>query len=335
MPQLPPEYLDSATPPDVEVTDRVRLRYPDPTLGLAVPGAAEAAEGHPLVTVGDSLTHGMSSGAVFDTRLSWPAIVARSLRVNLSMPDYAGPLGGIPFNIEGLLRGLQDEFGDRLSGLELLKLPLTLQRLADSNEDYWERGAGSLPPPAVRHTNLGIYGWDVRDCLSYTASLAATRLAGSPAHDDLLGAIPSNDSDIAARSVLTGCEPSAAQIDAAAWLGDNGGIGTLIVAHGSNNALRAVVDKQLNWSGTGYDTLDGKGSYNVWRPSHFALEYGTLVDRIRAISAQRVVLATVPHVTVAPIANGVNPDRPGQKTPPSPRPCATPGQRAATGSCST
>lgn len=313
MPQLPPEYLDSATPPDVEVTDRVRVRYPDPTLGLAVPDVAEAAEGHPLVTVGDSLTHGMSSGAVFDTRLSWPAIVARSLRVNLSMPDYAGPLGGIPFNIEGLLRGLQDEFGDRLSGLELLKLPLTLQRLADSNEDYWERGAGSLPPPAVRHTNLGIYGWDVRDCLSYTAGLAATRLAGSPAHDDLLGAIPSNDSDIAARSVLTGCEPSAAQIDAAAWLGDNGGIGTLIVAHGSNNALRAVVDKQLNWSGTGYDTLDGKGSYNVWRPSHFALEYGTLVDRIRAISAQRVVLATVPHVTVAPIANGVNPDRPGQK----------------------
>jgi hypothetical protein len=147
MSQLPPEYLDSATPSDVEVTDRVRLRYPDPTLRLEVPAAAEAAAGHPLVTVGDSLTHGMSSGAVFDTRLSWPAIVARSLRVDLSMPDYAGPLGGIPFNIEGLLRGLQDEFGDRLSGLELLKLPLTLQRLADSNEDYWERGAGSVPPP--------------------------------------------------------------------------------------------------------------------------------------------------------------------------------------------
>jgi hypothetical protein len=69
MPQLPPEYLDSATPPDVEVTDRVRLRYPDPTLGLEVPAAAGAAAGHPLVTVGDSLTHGMSSGAVFDTRL--------------------------------------------------------------------------------------------------------------------------------------------------------------------------------------------------------------------------------------------------------------------------
>lgn len=41
-----------------------------------------------------------------------------------------------------------------------------------------ERGPGSLAPPTdVRFANLGIYGWDVRDCLSYTAGLAATQLA--------------------------------------------------------------------------------------------------------------------------------------------------------------
>jgi hypothetical protein len=287
MSQLPPEYLDSGTPPDVDVTDRVRIRYPDATLGVTVATADDVPADHPLVAVGDSLTHGMTSGAVFDTGLSWPAIVARCLPANLSLPVYGGPLGGLPFNIEGLLRGLQEEFGERLNGLKLLELPLALQRLADANEDYWERGDGSLPPSAVRNENLGIYGWDVRDCLSYTRGLAEARLAASPPHDDLLGAIPSNDSDIAARSVLVGCELSAAQIDAAAWLGDNGGIGTLIVAHGSNNT--------------------------VWRPTHFALEYGQLVSRIRTISAQRVVLATVPHVTIAPIANGVNPDRPGKK----------------------
>src|SRR4029078_4528928 len=100
---------------------------------------------------GDSLTHGMSNGAVSDTRLSWPAIVARCLGVNLSGQVYEGPLGGLPFNIEGLLRGLQDEFGGRLDGFELLKLPLTLQKLADANEDYWERGGGSLPPLYTRH----------------------------------------------------------------------------------------------------------------------------------------------------------------------------------------
>jgi hypothetical protein len=314
MSQLPPEYLDPRTPSDVEVTDRVRARYPDPTLGVTVPGTgAEDAE-HALVTVGDSLTQGMSSGAVFDTELSWPAIVAGSLGVDMPAPTYGGPLGGLPFNIEGLLRGLQDRFGERLNPLELVALPVELHHLVDANEDYWERGPGSVAPPLdVRPVNLGIYGWDVRDCLSYTAGVAAMRLAASPPHDDLLGAIPSNDSDIAARSVLAPFGPPAAQIDAAAWLGEHGGIGTLIVAHGANNALRAVIDKNLSWTDVGYDTLDSKGGYTVWRPTHFALEYGRLVDAIRGIKAHRVVLATVPHVTVAPIANGVNPENPGQK----------------------
>lgn len=320
MSTLPPEYLDPTTPPDVQVTDRVRPRYPDPTLGVAVtpPAAGEATHG--LVTVGDSLTHGMSSAAVFHTDLSWPAVVARCLKVDLPVPAYGGPLGGLPFNIEGLLRRLQDAFGDRLNPFELVALPIELHKLVDENEDYWERGGGSVAPPTdVRFANVGIYGWDVRDCLSYTAGLAAARLAANPPHDDLLGAIPSNDSDLAARSVLAPFGPSAAQIDAARWFGDNGGIDTLVVAHGANNALGAVIDKEPRWSGAGFDTIDGKAGYNVWRPTHFALEYGRLVDAVRTVTARRVVLATVPHVTVAPVANGVNPDRPGQKWRPGSR----------------
>lgn len=320
MTQLPSEYLDGNTPSDVAVTDRVRPRYPDPTLGVVVPDRGADSAAHPLVTVGDSLTHGMSSAAVFHTDLSWPAIVARCLDAALPVPSYGGPLGGLPFNIEGLLRGLQTRFGDRLNPLELVALPVALHELADANEDYWERGAGAAAPPTdVRFANLGIYGWDVRDCLSYTAGIAATRLAGVPPHDDLLGAVPANDSDIAARSVLAPFGPAAAQIHAAASFGADGGIGTLVVAHGANNALRAVVDKVLKWSGPGFDTLDGKTAYNVWRPTHFAQEYGVLVESIRGIDAQRVVLATVPHVSVAPIAQGVNPARPGEKWRPGSR----------------
>jgi hypothetical protein len=45
----------------------------------------------------------------------------------------------------------------------------------------------------------------------------------------------------------------------------------------------------------------------------FAVEYGALVKSLRVISAHRAVLATVPHVTIDPIAKGVNPDHPGQK----------------------
>lgn len=314
MSQLPPEYLDRDTPPDVNVTDRVRPRYADPTMGVVVPEAGAGGARHALVTVGDSLTHGMSSAAVSHTELSWPAIVARCLDAEFPVPSYGGPLGGLPFNIEGLLRALQDRFGDRLNPLELVALPVALHELADANEDYWERGDGSVAPRTdIRYANLGIYGWDVRDCLSYTAGFAAARLAANSPHDDFLGAVPSNDSDIAARSVLAPFGPSASQIDATRWLGDNGGIDTLIVAHGANNALRSVVDKNPKWSGPGFDTIDGKAGYNVWRPMHFALEYGRLVDAVRTISAGRVVLATVPHVTVAPIANGVNPANPGHK----------------------
>ena len=38
-----------------------------------------------------------------------------------------------------------------------------------------------------------------------------------------------------------------------------------------------------------------------------------LVGSLKDIPVQRVVLATVPHVTIAPIAKGVNPDDPGKK----------------------
>lgn len=313
---LPPEYLDPRTPADVVVTDHVRMRRPDPTLGVAVaPQDAGPPAGHGLVTVGDSLTHGMISGAVSDPGLSWPAVAAQCLGVGMVLPPrYGGPLDGLPFNIEGLLRELERRFGPRLGGLDLLRLPLALHGLVDANEDFWERGPGRAAPAApARVTNLGIYGWDVRDALSYTAGLAEARLAGGPVHDDLLGAVPSQDRELAARSVLAAYGGPAAQVDAARWLGDNGGIGTLVVALGANNALGSVVHKNVAWSDAGYDRVEGKGGYTVWRPVHFALEYDELVRRVREVTARRVVLATVPHVTVAPIAQGVNPAAPGRK----------------------
>ena len=83
------------------------------------------------------------------------------------------------------------------------------------------------------------------------------------------------------------------------------------MVQGANNALRSVVEK--NRPGPNRNPrLDGKGAYTVWNPVHFPPEYGRLVARAAADRAHRVLLATVPHVTVAPIANGVNPDGPGK-----------------------
>jgi hypothetical protein len=53
--------------------------------------------------------------------------------------------------------------------------------------------------------------------------------------------------------------------------------------------------------------------------THFPAEYAELVRRLKTIPAQRVVLCTVPHVTIAPIARGVNPAKPGEKWQPGSR----------------
>ena len=256
----------------------------------------------------------MSSGAVFHTDLSWPALVAQSLGADLVVPVYGGPLDGLPLNLEKLLRDLQDRFGDALDLLEMIRLPFELHSLADANEDYWERGDGSRPPRTdLRFENVGIYGWDVRDCLSSTTARAFANIASHPPHDDLLGAKPDNDNDIAAASVLAPFGSAAAQINAVASHGHDGGIGTLVVMLGANNALGSVVRKSVVWSGPQFQDLDRKGAYTVWNPVHFAAEYAELVRRLLPVPARRVLLATVPHVTVAPIATGVNPASPGQK----------------------
>lgn len=319
MSDVPPELLDANTPPDVVLTNVAAPSVSSPTLdvplGEAVAGApaAEAAT-HRLVTIGDSLTHGVSSGAVYFTKLSWPAQVAGALGLSdFAAPTYGGPLDGLPFNIESLVRQIGEAYGDDIGLLERLSAPFVVHGLVDDNEDYWEHGVGAEPPPVdVRFHNLGIYGWDVRDALSFTSVRAATA-AGKPQRDDLFGIKPGADNDIAAHSVLAPFGGAATQVGAAEWFGANGGIDTLIVALGANNALDSVVSKQVVWSAEGFDDVDVKGRFNVWRPTHFAKEYSELVTRLKSIAARRVVLATVPHVTIAPIAHGVNPADPGQK----------------------
>ena len=86
-------------------------------------------------------------------------------------------------------------------------------------------------------------------------------------------------------SPRTPCSPRSGstrpQVGAAAWHGANGGIDTLIVALGANNALDAVVSKAVRWSGAGFDDLDAKDAFNVWTPTHFAQEYGRLVGELQ------------------------------------------------------
>jgi len=97
------EVPDNA-PDEVKQRAGAETRSPatDPTLGVKVKLRANGAQPprNRLVVIGDSLTHGFQSGAVFNTDLSYGAIIAHELGWlnEFRYPRYPG-FGGLPFNI--------------------------------------------------------------------------------------------------------------------------------------------------------------------------------------------------------------------------------------------
>lgn len=299
-------------PEDVEVRTAPAEPYDDPTMGRRLDVEREAAEApNRLVVIGDSVSHGVLSGAVWRTGLTWPALLARALGISsFRRPVYEGPGPGLPVNVESLVRLVGERFGAELSWFEVVRAGLAVRRAMDSVEDYWERGPGAVPPAPsgpILH-NLASLGFDLRDALALNVEEINDRIVGPS--DDIINQAPEQSGLRAARVVLaTALRDGTAltQLEAARVLGDEGdpGIDTLVVMLGANNALRSVTELSVRWSGDDYDDLDGKNAYTVWRPSDFAKEWQRVVAELKTINARTIIAATVPHVTVAPIARGV------------------------------
>ena len=191
----------------------------------------------------------------------------------------------------------------------------------DNIEDYWEGDGPALPDTTAPYHNLAVYGADLLDVLLLDADRIAERLR-KPSQDDLLHQTVDRDNDRAWRVVLESCRAPGGEartvIEAASAMGEEGlegdgggpGIETLVVALGANNALGTIVHLKARWTPDDYlrqppaDRLDSKGGFNIWQPEHFAAEWAQLVEEIEPIKARHVILATVPHVTIAPIARG-------------------------------
>jgi hypothetical protein len=309
-------------PDDLEIHTEPRKPEFDPTLSIEVEVDRTGRPGNRFVTIGDSITHGFMSGAIFRTDLSWPAIVAFELGefASFRRPTYEAPSGpgGVPIDIERALRSFESRFGPKADWWEYPAIAAWLHKYLDKIEDYWERGDGAKPPSGdkILH-NLAIYGWDVRDALSLNAAKVRSRIG--PAHDDVFPwkEMVEHNNDRAALYVLesarTANKQPLTQLGAARRLGAEGtdvnangpGIETLVVILGSNNALQTVTNLELHWSGPDYADVNKKGAYTVWRPEHFAAEWELLVTELRRIKARHVIVGTVPSVTIAPVARGV------------------------------
>jgi hypothetical protein len=168
---VPAEIRDARTPEDVVIRMESRVPETDPTLGVQLPRDTGPLPAHRLVVLGDSLTHGFQSDAIFNTDWSWPAIVARELGWYDSFrhPEYLG-YGGLPLNLEYLIRDLEQRFGPTLNWWELAAAAFSTYHLLTQIRDYWEHGRGSQVPntAGIMH-NLAISGYDVRDVLSKNA----------------------------------------------------------------------------------------------------------------------------------------------------------------------
>ena len=307
------------TPDEVRIRTSPREPVTDPTLGIEVPRGVARSARHRLVTVGDSLTHGFMSAAVHRTDLSWPAIAAYELGLTaqqFTFPTYEWPTGpgGLPLDLERLARAFEKRFGARLDFWEIVTAGLWLRSYMDRIEDYWERGEGSRTPPGgAPFHNMAVYGWDLLDPQLLTSKTVASRLA-RPAGDDLLSQLVEHHQDRAAWPVLQRARKGnrgRTVLDAVTEMSGPGqGVETLVVVLGSNNALGAVVSLEPAWTPPGYadlaleDRPAARVGCNLWRPSAFAADWSSLEEKLRGVAAQHVIIATVPSVTIAPIARG-------------------------------
>ncbi len=311
-----PDMRDPATPDEVLVSAVAPAPFDDPTLGIEVapPPPADAPPRNRLVTIGDSLTMGFQNYAAFRTEMSYPAIVAHELGIGdaFRFPRYDGPGDGLPLNLEALVRDLEARFGSRIDIWEAPGALLRIRRWLEAHEDHWERGPGARfsPPREINH-NLGVSGRSFYEAVRETARRLQRGI--NPPRDSLLDPLLPEDADqrMALRVLASADGMDLTAFQAAEALGaqtggghdPDHGIETLVVMLGANGALGSVVRLRVEWQRT---DPHRRRAATVLAPSVFRADLTRAVARVRRIRARLVIWATVPHVTIAPIARGVD-----------------------------
>jgi hypothetical protein len=281
-----------------------------------------------LFTIGDSLSQGFMSLAAARTELSYSTLIARCLGLSPGTDDYSIPMwgvGGLPINIENLLRSLQRKFGSDIFGV--IEWPLAVastNEYLDEIEDYYERGPGNIAlPQAGRrqfYPNVSVAGFTVADAWMITPRLCVERIATDPEGSDGFFALPNRRFERTAHAVLNPSrDPRFDEFSQLEWLRhhhvERDGVENLLLWLGANNALGTIVRMALRRTAEEPKhpldmTLDERDTFNLWSVEHFRDEYEELFRRAHAILAAgktdcRVFVGTVPAVTIAPLARGV------------------------------
>ena len=276
-----------------------------------------------LVAIGDSLTQGVQNGAIFKTGHSFPARIAESMGLNVPndfrVPYF--PRGGLPLNIERLLRSMRLKLGTSINPLEwMFELPFLLDDFIDDLEDFYERGPGKERIASRDgYHNLAVSGFRVFHSFTVNANVSADRISQREGRkgDDFFG-LPAAPMYRIAQRVLSPnpdlCPDREewTQIDNLEYITKKEGeVENLILFLGANDCLGTVRDFELNDmpQNIGSDAIEAvRSQYNLTSETVFKEDYKELVDRIsRVISnTTKVFVGTVPYVTIPPITQGIS-----------------------------
>lgn len=288
-----------------------------------------------LITIGDSISQGFMSGGAARTDLSYSTLVARSLGIHNHYRYPKWPLGGIPLNLEILLRHLSRYYGDDILGLfEWSSAAIRITNFMDRLEDYYERGEGDFrrqdPAAGAGYHNLASFGFTISDAWQVTPKTCLNQLMpnGMERPSDDWFSLPSNAFYRSAMRILnpggTGSYAKNKDRSQLEWLRHyaemEDGVENLILWLGSNNALGTILHMKIeepSQSAAKFATLGhlDRAPYNLWTEDLFKSDYKALLDRVLKIMntqehnvkqpGWRIFVGTIPAVTIAPIAKGV------------------------------
>lgn len=270
---------------------------------------------HKLVVVGDSLSQGFKNGGIYRTDINFPSLVARCFNtdINFEQPRFTAQ-AGIPLNLEMLVRGLSDDFGDTITWNQYIPAASHMIRTLKRIKKYWEGGLKDLS--INRHHpyhNQSVWGFAINDSWLVNEENSQTYIQNHRERVNIFDMLPEHSMYTTARLVLN---PSLKektnlnnQLDNACYFKENGGIENLIVCLGHNNVIGAVTNLNLAWSeAEDIATFPGLRKSTVYRPEHFEESYRNLAKRVSKLKAKRIFVPTIPYVTIPPVCRGVNSD---------------------------
>ncbi|SMO54448.1 hypothetical protein [Fodinibius sediminis] len=272
---------------------------------------------HKLAVIGDSLSQGFNNGGIYRTDLNFPALLAECWEPapSFNQPRFTAQ-AGIPLNLEMLLRGLSDEYGESIEWDEYLPALSYLYSTLRRVKRYWEGEMKPLnrPKQTSPYHNQSVWGFAMNDAWMVTEHLSRRFIETQPETYSIFDMLPDHAMYVTASLVLNPTFNQrfghSTQVDNIQQLQEDGGIENLIVTMGHNNIIGAVSDLKFVFS-TDDDLEDfpSKRDYTVYRPEHFEREYRKLAEKVNAIGAEQIITQTIPYVTIPPVTRGVNADK--------------------------